>query len=107
MSTADIDVVGAVRRFIEHPITIIFAAVNAVSQVAQIPFLDPLLVVLWSYSGEVLAVVTVVYSQLAPEFEWLPQQELWIVFILAAVLFVATRLNTLYEAYQDRVEDNS
>lgn len=94
-----------VRRFVEHPLTWITSASGVVALVWQVPFIDPLWSVLWQFSGEVLALMTVLSTQLAPQFDILPQETLQVGVILAAILFAITRIDKLYDALTERLED--
>lgn len=81
-----------VKRIVRHPLTVFSAAFAAASSVFNMPLLNAVSAVAWSYATELFAVVSVAYTQFAPRVEWLPEDDMFVVFVLAGLLFGAAKL---------------
>ena len=55
------------------------------------------------FTGTLFAALSVSATTLAPEFPWLPEETLFVGMLIAGVLFVANRLDRLYDALMDRI----
>lgn len=79
-----------IRKII--PGTIIAAAVGIVSQVASIPFVDPLVSVILNQSGALFTAASITGFTIAPSVAWLPVDAIQTLALVAGAIFVLTQL---------------
>jgi len=99
----------SLKEALTHPVAtasaVISATIGYVSGWAPTGLLDAVVGSLWAQAGPLFAAASVSATQLAPQFAFLPADTLQVVALVLGVLFVATRLDSVIDGLQDRLED--
>lgn len=97
----------SIRDILTHPLTTASAVIATVGGILKVPVLHAVFLVAWNNAGALFAATSVSATTLAPELSFLPSEPLLVAAILTGILFVLTKLDTLYDALADRLGGDS
>lgn len=94
----------SLRDIVTHPLSTASAVFTLVAATLNVPVVDALFGVAWANAGALFTVVSVTATTIAPRVPWLPAETLTVAAIFTGVLFVASRLNRLWDALKQRLK---
>lgn len=77
--------IDTAREFVRHPITVLSAFLTSVSSLFSVPFLDPVLAVVWANIGQLFTAASISAFTIVPNVE-LPYAQLGEALQIVAIL---------------------